>query len=274
MKLAFADRAFWLGDSDFAKVPLGLIDPDYIKKLSAKIDLDKVSAVVAHGVPPRSDSLFFDDRKHTTHLTAADSQGNWVAMTATVNTTWGNKMVVPGTGVVLNNEMDDFSVAPGTANAFGLIGAEANAVAGGKRPLSSMSPTIVLDAEQRPLLTCGAAGGPKIINTALQVILRCIDLGQSIDEAIAASRIHHQWSPDTLAYESSLHKKWFKNSQNEDMPSSPTATWRSLRGSSVGEGNWSRPAIPASIAKQPPLHLNHGGGQITRIGLPKIEKRG
>jgi gamma-glutamyltranspeptidase/glutathione hydrolase len=122
-------------------------------------------------------------------------------MTCTVNTSWGSKVTVPGTGVMLNNQMDDFSIAPGTPNAFGLVGSQANAVEARKRPLSSMSPTMVLDAENRPWLTCGAAGGPKIINATLQVLLRVIDLGQPIDVAIAAPRVHHQWRPDQLQVE-------------------------------------------------------------------------
>jgi gamma-glutamyltranspeptidase/glutathione hydrolase len=113
-------------------------------------------------------------------------------------------MIVPGTGVVLNDEMDDFSISPGVPNAFGLIGSRANAIEPGKRPLSSMSPTIVLDAMNEPSLTCGAAGGPRIINATLQTLLRCMDLGTSMGDAIASSRIHHQWQPDLLYCESSL----------------------------------------------------------------------
>src|SRR6185369_9816921 len=141
MKLAFADRAFWLGDPDFASVPRGLVDKQYGAALAAKINRTNVIAVASHGNPPASESNLF--KKHTTHFSVADAEGNWVACTATVNTSFGSKVVVPGTGVVLNNQMDDFSIQPGVANFFGLVGAEANAVAPGKRPLSSMSPTIV-----------------------------------------------------------------------------------------------------------------------------------
>lgn len=204
MKLAFADRAHWLGDSDYAKVPKGLIAPEYLRDRARRIRLDAVTPVESQGTPPTSLGYYSDDRKHTTHLTIADAEGNWVAMTATVNTTWGNKVVVPQTGVMLNNQMDDFSIAPGTPNAFGLVGAEANKVEGGKRPLSSMSPTIVLNGDGIPVLTCGAAGGPKIINATLQVILRCLDLGQNIDDALAAPRIHHQWRPDQITHEPTL----------------------------------------------------------------------
>lgn len=204
MKLAFADRAHWLGDPDHAKVPSGLLDSEYVAKLSQAIKLDQASTVAGHGTPPHADSAFFENKKHTTHLTAIDTDGTWVAMTATVNTSFGSKLIVPGTGVVLNNQMDDFSIAPGTPNAFGLIGAANNAVGPGKRPLSSMSPTIVVDAANQPVLTCGAAGGPKIINATLLNVINVLDLGMTIDQSIASPRIHHQWRPDKLQYESKL----------------------------------------------------------------------
>ena len=201
MKLAFADRAHWLGDPDFADVPRGLVDKEYSKGLAGRIRLDAVTPVAAHGAPPRWQQDHFG--KHTTHIAAADSEGNWVAITATVNMGFGSKVIVPGTGVILNNQMDDFSVAPGVPNAFGLLGAEANAIAPGKRPLSSMSPTIVL-RDGRPILTLGAAGGPKIITQVLMTILYHLDLGMDLPEALVAPRIHHQWRPDKLIVEQSL----------------------------------------------------------------------
>jgi gamma-glutamyltranspeptidase/glutathione hydrolase len=200
MKRAFADRAHWLGDSDFADVPAGLIDRQYCKELAADIDLSRATPVTSHGKPPRAGVDLFT-RQHTTHLTTADKAGNWVAITNTVNTDFGSCVVIPETGVFLNNQMDDFSISPGTPNAFGLIGAEANSIAPGKRPLSSMSPTIVLNENDVPRLTCGAAGGPRIINAVLQCIVGVLDLGLSMEEAIAAPRIHHQWNPDQLVME-------------------------------------------------------------------------
>lgn len=200
MKRAFADRAHWLGDADFARVPKGLIDREYCHQLAAGIDLERASRVLSHGNPPRVEDDLFSAR-HTTHLATADAAGNWVAITNTVNTSFGSCVVVPGTGVVMNNEMDDFSISPGTPNAFGLIGAEANSVQPGKRPLSSMSPTIVLDAAGNPRLSCGAAGGPRIINATLQSIVRMLDVGATAGEALAAPRVHHQWSPDELLME-------------------------------------------------------------------------
>ena len=198
MKLAFADRAYWLGDPDFAKVPRGLIDKGYAKQLAARISLEHTIAVEGHGSPPKWDGDIFG--KHTTHLSTADADGNWVALTQTVNTAFGSKVIVPGTGIVLNDEMDDFAVAPGVPNAFKLVGAEANAIAPGKRPLSSMSPTIVL-RDGKPFLSVGAAGGPTIITQTLQAIVQIVDFKKNPAEALAAPRIHHQWSPDQLKIE-------------------------------------------------------------------------
>jgi gamma-glutamyltranspeptidase / glutathione hydrolase len=200
MQRAMADRAHWLGDADHARVPLGLLDPAYLLQRAGDIQLGRTSKVAGHGLPPGVESQFFGD-KHTTHLTAADQEGWVVAITQTVNTSFGCKMIAPGTGIVLNNEMDDFSIAPGVANAFGLVGTEANAIAPGKRPLSSMSPTIVLDGAGRPVLTCGAAGGPRIITCTLQTICRVLDFDQSIQEALDSPRVHHQWRPSEAVVE-------------------------------------------------------------------------
>jgi gamma-glutamyltranspeptidase len=134
------------------------------------------------------------------HFSTADAEGNWVACTATINTTFGSKVVVPGTGVVLNNEMDDFALQPGVENFFGLVGGEANAVAPGKRPLSSMSPTIVLRGG-RPVLAVGAAGGPTIISQTVLTLVYIIDFGMPLSEALARPRFHHQWRPDELRIE-------------------------------------------------------------------------
>ncbi len=234
MKLAFADRAHWLGDPDYAKVPRGLIVKKYAASLAKKINLSRTIDVPFHGLPPNWKKDYFKPvkgragsplpaagaaandgahgvtrptgvaaEKHTTHFSVADAEGNWVACTATINTSFGSKVVIPGTGVVMNNQMDDFSLLPGVPNAFGLIGAEANAVAPGKRPLSSMSPTIVLKNGQ-PIIALGAAGGPKIISAVLMELVAMLDLGLSPAEAIAAPRIHHQWTPGELLVEKSL----------------------------------------------------------------------
>ncbi len=198
MKLAFADRAHWLGDPDFAKVPRGLVSPDYAAELAKKIDLDHATAVPSHNMPPHWEGDVFG--KHTTFLCTADAEGNWVALNQTINTGFGSKVVIPGTGVLLNNEMDDFAVQPGVPNAFKLVGAEANAVAPGKRPLSSMSPTIVLK-DGKPFIVTGAAGGPTIITQALLLISNIIDDGMLPAAALAEPRFHHQWNPDELKIE-------------------------------------------------------------------------
>lgn len=199
MKIAFADRAYWLGDTDYAKVPRGLISKAYANKLRKKIDSHTESKIVSYSTPNNSSSDCFG--QHTTHIATSDAEGNWVAITATVNTTFGSGVIVPGTGVILNNEMDDFSIQPGTPNAFGLVGAENNAIEPGKRPLSSMSPTIILDPDGKPIMTVGAAGGPKIITQVILAIIRHLDQRMSIEEAVAAPRIHHQWRPDRVGVE-------------------------------------------------------------------------
>ena len=201
MRLAFADRAHWLGDADFAPVPKGLASKKYASELARRIHPDKVTDVERHSMPPDADTNLFG--KHTTHFSATDSDGWWVACTATVNTTFGSGVVIPGTGIVMNNEMDDFSAQPGTPNAFGLIGAEANAVAPGKRPLSSMSPTIVL-RDGKPVFTVGAAGGPTIISQAVLAIIHFIDHGMTPAKALGQARFHHQWKPNRLLVEKAL----------------------------------------------------------------------
>ena len=202
MKIAFADRAYWLGDADFVSVPRGLIERSYCEQLGQQIQLENTIKVTAAGQPPAAQTLRFepDLGRHTTHIATADAHGNWVALTATINTTFGSKVIIPGTGVVLNNEMDDFSIQPGVPNAFGLIGAEANAIAPRKRPLSSMSPTLVLK-DGKPIFTVGAAGGPTIITQVVLAILHRIDLQQDLPECVAIRRFHHQWVPDVLRME-------------------------------------------------------------------------
>ena len=201
MKLAFADRAYWLGDPDFAPVPRGLVDKGYAKKLAQAINFNKAAQIDGPGMPPAADFDLFG--KHTTHIATADSDGNWVAITTTVNTSFGSQVIIPGTGVIMNNQMDDFSAQPGVQNAFGLVGAEANSIAPGKRPLSSMSPTIVLQ-DGKPVMTLGAAGGPTIITQVVQALVNVIDLDMPLHEALALPRLHHQWKPDRLFIEPSM----------------------------------------------------------------------
>ncbi len=213
MKRAFADRAHWLGDADFVPVPKGLIGADYAKTLRKTIHPSNASETqkITHGMPPKAASDFFYKQlnKHTTHLTTADAKGNWVAITTTLNTSFGSKVVVPGTGVLLNNQMDDFVAAPGVPNAFGLVGGEANSIAPFKRPLSSMSPTLVLKNNQ-PVMTLGAAGGPTIITQVLQGLVNYLALNKPLEQALDTPRVHHQWQPDWVFTELPLEGKTAK----------------------------------------------------------------
>jgi len=198
MRRAFADRAEFMGDSDFVKVPVaGLIDKDYAKQLRSTINLQRasLSAEVRAGKPAGHES------EDTTHFTVVDGQGNAVANTYTLNNSYGGAAVAKGTGMILNDEMDDFAAKPGTPNMYGLIQGERNAVAPRKRPLSAMTPTFVLRKDGSLWFTVGSPGGPTIINTALCVITNVVDYGMNIQQAIDFPRIHHQWLPDELVFE-------------------------------------------------------------------------
>jgi gamma-glutamyltranspeptidase/glutathione hydrolase len=206
MKLAFADRAVWLGDSDFVDVPRErLVSPAYAERLRARIEppwwrkapwywgRSRAIRVEAPGLPQEDGG--------TMHLSVTDAAGNAVAVTQTINLLYGSGITVPGTGIILNDEMDDFSVAPNQPNAFGLVDVRgANAVAPGKRPLSSMTPTIVL-RDGEPFMVSGSPGGPRIITTTLLTVLNVVDWGMNVQEAVAAPRFHHQWVPDRLLVE-------------------------------------------------------------------------
>lgn len=200
MKPAYADRATWLGDPDRVAVPVrGLTSKAYAAALRAAIDLAhaRPAATIAAGDPLPHES------DQTTHYSVADRDGNVVSATTTLNFSYGVGLVAEGTGVLLNNEMDDFAAKVGAANAFGLVGGARNLPAPGARPLSSMSPTLVL-RDGRPLLVTGTPGGSRIISTTLQVIVNSLDLGLNLAEAVAAPRIHHQWRPDYLLAETGL----------------------------------------------------------------------
>ncbi|MPV86219.1 gamma-glutamyltransferase [Ostreibacterium oceani] len=201
MKLAYADRSEYLGDPDFVKVPIkGLTSKAYAKSLIESIG---DTARPAAEIKPNNPIPF--ESNETTHYSVMDQYGNAVANTYTINFSYGTGLVADGTGILLNNEMDDFSAKPGTPNGYGLIGGDANAVAGKKRPLSSMSPTLVLK-DGKPFLATGSPGGSRIITTTLQVIMNVIDHQMNIAEATNASRIHHQWLPDELRVEKTLNK--------------------------------------------------------------------
>ncbi len=200
MRLAYADRNTYVGDPDFVKVPIaGMLDPAYLAKLRASIDPERAtpSERVRPGKPAGSESM------ETTHYSVVDSEGNAVAVTYTLNGGFGNGITVPGLGFLLNNEMDDFASKPGTANMFGLVQGEVNAIAPGKRPLSSMTPTIV-EKDGKLFMTAGAPGGSRISTAVLQVILNVLDFGMNVQDAIDTPRVHHQWQPDKLSLERAI----------------------------------------------------------------------
>ncbi|MBW4579918.1 MAG: gamma-glutamyltransferase [Tildeniella nuda ZEHNDER 1965/U140] len=202
MRIAYADRAVYLGDPDFVKVPVAaLVSPAYAKQRRQEIDLQKArSSSQVRAANPETLKRLGKESNDTSHLSVVDREGNAVSLTFTVNLGFGSGVVVPGTGVILNNEMDDFAIAPNVPNAFGLVGGDANAIAPGKTPLSSMTPTIVTEKGQLRLVT-GSPGGSTIITTVLQVVLNVLVYDMDARRAIASPRLHHQWLPDQLRVE-------------------------------------------------------------------------
>lgn len=193
----YADRARWLGDPDFFAVPgTGLTSKAYAARLRAGIS--EAQATPSSAIRAGSPSQF--EHSETTHYSVVDAEGNAVATTTTLNGGYGNAELVPGAGFLLNNEMDDFSAKPGSPNMFGLVGGEANAIAPGKRMLSSMTPTIIV-RDGRTLLVLGSPGGGHIITTVLQVVLNVLEFGMDVQEAVDAPRFHHQWLPDVVELE-------------------------------------------------------------------------
>lgn len=199
MKHAFADRAAFLGDPDFVHVPMGkLTSKDYAAWIRGRIAPDKTRPPQFYGY-----YNYNAEKGGTSHFSVIDKFGNAVACTQSVNTRFGSKMVAARTGIVLNNEIDDFAIHQEWGNSYGLVGNEANSLRPNKRPLSSMSPTIVLNNDRVSLVT-GAAGGPRIISATLQSILNVIDFRMPVKEAVGAARVHHQWLPDRLNVEAKI----------------------------------------------------------------------
>jgi gamma-glutamyltranspeptidase / glutathione hydrolase len=197
MRRFFADRSEYLGDADYSRLPVaGLLDKGYLAGLRKSIDPERATpgAQVRPGRPAAHESA------QTTHYSIVDDKGNAVAVTYTLNRSYGSGVTAPGLGFLLNNDMDDFSVRPGSPNMFGLVQGEANAIAPGKRPLSSMTPTVVLRGG-RLYMVLGSPGGPRIISSVLEVIGNVLDFGMGIQDAVDWPRFHHQWLPDTLYLE-------------------------------------------------------------------------
>jgi len=225
MRRAFRDRAEYLGDPDFVKVPVAeLLDRTYLKKRMADFSPTRATpsekiepglgTVKLTSLPPGSPGLSLShhstlnaqlarlapESTETTHFSIVDAAGNAVANTSTLNGGYGSGVTIPGTGILMNNEMDDFTAKVGVKNMFGLLQGPANAIVPGKRPLSSMTPTIVLK-DKKLFFVTGSPGGPTIINTVLQIVSNVIDFGMSVTQAVESPRIHHQWMPDSLSYE-------------------------------------------------------------------------
>lgn len=206
LKHVFADRARFLGDPDFVSVPTArLLSPTYTAQLALKVKDRGVLPHDAYGSTEDAPPADLHRDGGTAHLCVVDAEGNAVALTTTINLGFGAKVVVGKTGILLNNQIDDFAIQPGTPNGFGLIGSAQNGVEPGKRPLSSMTPTLVLDKDGVRIVA-GAAGGPTIITATLQVLLDVIDWKMNAQEAIAAPRIHDQWVPDLLMLEPEISR--------------------------------------------------------------------
>lgn len=204
MKYAYADRSKHLGDPDFIDVPLyDLLSKEYSLKIAKSIQRDKTTS--SNRILPSSFKKQYNEGDETTHFTVMDRFGNIVSNTYTLNFSYGNKIVVPGTGMLLNNQMDDFSAKPGVKNAYGLIGGAANKIEPNKRMLSSMTPTIVFK-DGEPYLATGTPGGSRIITTILQVLLNTMEYNMNIAEASSAQRVHHQWLPDILFIEKGFNE--------------------------------------------------------------------
>lgn len=248
LRRAFADRAHWLGDPDYTSVPTAdLFDSLYVRRRMATFDPARatLSTDVAHGVPLAHEST------ETTHFSVVDAEGRAVAVTTTLNDYFGSRVVVDGAGFLLNDEMDDFSTAPGQPNLWGLVQGEANAVAPGKRPSSSMTPVIVEDPRGRLLVVGGSPGGPRIISTVLLVLTNLLDYGLDAQAAVNAPRVHHQWLPDRVEAERTV----------------PEATVEALRarGHAVERGaRWGAPNVIVVRHDRPGGRVLEGGADPRR----------
>ncbi len=244
MKLAYADRAQFLGDPDYIKIPVaGLISKQYAGELRKQIDPDHARAAV----DIRAGSPLAFEGDHTTHYSIVDKDGNAVANTYTLNLRYGIGLVAEGTGVLLNNELDDFAAKPGAPNAFGLVGGEANAPGPGKRPLSSMTPTFVLNGDQLVLVT-GSPGGSRIITTVANVIVNLLDYKMSLADAVAAPRLHHQWLPDEVRAEPDVPPDiiWLLQRRGNKVSQGPT--WGAANSILITKKNLQGVADPRSRA--------------------------
>ena len=256
---AFADRARWMGDPDFVAVPVArLLSDERVAAVRAAVrqtvgEGGEPAACAtlpteAYGMP-----LEAGEDHGTHHISALDGDGMAVALTTTINTSFGSGVVDPGSGLLLNDELDDFVAAPGVPNFYGLVGNERNAVAPGKRPLSSMSPTVVLDAAGRPVLVVGASGGPRIITATLEVLLAVLEGGSSVQEAVALPRYHHQWLPPRVRVD----------------PELPLATVQALEGCGHEVGGPPPAAAVQAVQRLPSGRLD-GASDPRKGGAPAV----
>jgi gamma-glutamyltranspeptidase/glutathione hydrolase len=223
MKRAFADRAYYLGDPDHVAVPVqALLDSIYLANHRRSITPNRAVEISGPGTLPPEES------SETTHFSVIDVDGNMVAFTASLNTSFGSAVVLPGWGLLLNNHMDDFSIQPGLPNYYGLVGSEANAIGPGKRPLSSMSPTIVL-REGKPAGVLGSPGGPRIITTVVQTLLNVVVFGLDIQAAVDFPRVHHQWKPDRIYVEPEIPNDVILNLESKDHEVIKRTRWSSAQ---------------------------------------------
>lgn len=239
MKIAYSDRAKYLGDSDFVKVPISeLISKNYAQKRRLEINMKKVtpSAEINREIKTLK-KITIHESTETSHLNVVDSERNAVSLTFTINLGFGAGIVTPGTGIVLNNEMDDFAIAPGIPNFFGLVGNEANSIAPRKTPLSSMTPTIVTE-NNRLRLAVGAPGGSTIITQVLQIILNVLEHKMDVGAAVSVPRIHHQWLPDELRVETwGLDALTLQDLRRRGHKIKETAPWGNANAISVTEND-------------------------------------
>ena len=243
MKYAYADRSKYLGDPQFYDVPVqSLISKEYAKNIYKKIKLNQITS--SDTINPGSELKH--ESMDTTHFSVADKNGNIVSNTYTLNSGYGSGVIINGTGILMNNEMDDFVSAPGAPNQFGLIGGEANKIEPFKRPLSSMSPTIVLK-NGKPVFATGSPGGSRIITAVLQFLLNTLVFKMEISDATIAPRIHHQWKPDVLMLETGfdmLHAKKIESFGQKIYLSGPGTALESIEikdGLFYGFGDTRRP---------------------------------
>jgi len=245
LKHGFADRARVMGDPDFVDVPIvQMLDPAAVRRIKSAFRPDSTLPRGAYG-----GDYGVPEDGGTTHFSVVDARGNAVALTSTVNTSFGSAYVAGDTGVLLNNQMDDFVAKPGVANSFGLIGREANTIRPGKRPLSSMSPTIVLDERGAVKLVVGASGGPTIITGTVQVLLDVMVFGMDVRAAVESPRIHHQWVPELLFVSRELPRDVHEALRRRGHAVKPVGRFNAVQAIEVGDGWQEGASDPAKMGR-------------------------